>query len=178
MIAGFTIAAAMAVAGPQAAVPAPIAAGEAVALWKRLCVDSLPTPQNFVDALNADLRNGGGWTAFDRRQRDNLTEGRSWRSARGALTYVYVPSLPLTLNTPACHFSFAVETGYTHDQGVSAVRTALGLDAGTSTGNAKAPQQRWEVDRPDGTHVRIFLSRASDFGVPGARLSVSLRRQK
>ncbi|MEZ0243135.1 MAG: hypothetical protein ACAH11_07140 [Sphingomonas sp.] len=171
MIGGFTIAAAMAVASPQAAVPVPLA--DAVALWQRLCVDTMPTAQRFVDAFNRDT--GNGWQKFKPKDHP-VSGGTYWRSPKGILTYVSAPFLPATINDPGCHYTFAVEPGYSHADGVTALRAALGLDAGASIGNAKAPQHRWESDRPNGMHFRIFLSASDDLGVPGARLSVSLRR--
>ena len=167
-------------AGPallQAVVPVPQPMDQAIATWKRLCVDPLPARQGFIDAFNIDQRNGAGWVKVAR-PGPELALGHYWRSPLGMLTYVSEPQLPGFINDPACHYTFAVEPGYTHEAGVAALRQALDIDAGKATGSRrKPPQTQWEVDWKPGIHVRIFLS-ADDkaFGVPGTRLSISVQR--
>jgi hypothetical protein len=163
----------------QAAASAPQPLDQAIAVWKRLCVDPLPAKQGFIDAFNFDQRNGVKWVKVNP-PGPGLTLGHYWRSPLGTLSYVSEPELPEFVNDPACHYTFAVEPGYTHEAGVVALRQAFGIDTGKTTGSRrKPPQTQWEVDWKPGMHVRIFLSADDEqFGVPGARLSISVQRAK
>lgn len=153
----------------------PLALDEALAAWKRLCVDPLPAKQGFIDAFNFDQRNGIAWTKAVPAERSGA--GSHWRSRLGNLTYVFIEGEPLDRNSPACHFAFVPEADVAHAAIAAALRETLQIGAGIDTGSRREPQTCWEVDWKPELHIRIFLSFDSvDFGKPGARLSVSVRR--
>lgn len=156
-------------AAAQAAI-VPVAAADAIAYFRRVCVDTLPDPERFAAALAGP----DDWEPFETSHRGARVVGHFWRSARGELAYQYLPGVTAIQTTPACHFSFRTDAAYSHAGARAALARALGLDAGRDTGNARAPQTRWETRLPNGTRARLFLSSAvPDLGGPAARLSIS-----
>lgn len=144
--------------------------GDAIAFFRHICVETLPEPRAFAAALAAEPTI---WTPFQKSDRGTPVIGHFWRSSQGELHYQNLPGMPFETN-PGCHFTFRIEPAFGHVQAAQQLTQALGLDSGRSTGNARAPQTRWEAILQSGLRVRIFLSSAVDLGgVPAARLSIS-----
>jgi hypothetical protein len=158
------------VAAAAAAQAAPVTTADAIAYFRHVCVDTLPDPSRFAAALAEP----GDWEPFEKNDRGARVIGHFWRSARGELGYLYLPGMRAFQTDPACHYSFRTDAGYSHAEARAALARALGLDAGRETGNARAPQTRWETRLPNGTRARLFLSSAvPELGEPAARLSIS-----
>ena len=152
----------------------PIRADEAIAYFKRVCVDTMPSPNAFAAVLNAEPP---GWTAFRKEDRGAVVLGHFWRSERGELAYKNLPEVTFLETNPACHYSFRTAPDYSHEQAADALIRLLRLDRGRQTGKKKAPQTRWESALPNGVRIRLFLSSAvRDLGGPAATLSVSAYR--
>jgi hypothetical protein len=152
----------------------PISPDDAIAYFKRICVDTMPNPSVFAAALNAEP---AGWVAFQKRDRGTVILGHFWRSEQGELFYQNLPEMTVLETNPGCHYSFRNGPDYSHDEAARAVARALGLDGGRQTGKKKAPQTRWEGALPNGTRIRIFLSSVvRDMDGPASTLSVSAYR--
>ena len=150
----------------------PITADEAASYFKRICVDTMPSPNAFAAALNRDR---SGWEAFEKKERGIPVVGHFWRSELGELSYRNLPGL--TETNPACHYTFRTAANYSHDEATRDLIRVLGLDAGRRTGKKKAPQTRWEAVLASGMRVRLFLSSSvRDLGGSAATLSVSAYR--
>jgi hypothetical protein len=150
---------------PPATTPAPVATGEAIAYFRRTCVDTLPDPSAF--ALRFDLASGI-WTAYEKRDPNPSVRGSYWRSAQGEVGYVYRPGTRRSGPSPACEYAFLTAPDFGFDAAASALASALGLGAGRRAGTAI----RWESRLPNGTEARLTLSAAEDMGGPAARLSI------
>jgi hypothetical protein len=147
----------------------PIGADDAIAYFKRICVDPMPSPKSFAAALNAEH---AGWQAFEKMDGGIPVIGHFWRSPLGELAYSNLPGIRET--NPACHYTFRTAAGFSHDQAAESLTRFLHLDRGRQTGKKKAPQTRWEARLPNGRRIRLFLSSAArDLGGPAATLSVS-----
>jgi hypothetical protein len=146
-----------------------IAADDAIAYFKHICVDTMPSPDAFAAALNGEPP---GWRALAKSEGGFPVVGHFWRSELGELSYQNLPGV--TETNPGCHYTFRTAPGYSHDEAAGALARLLGLDQGRRTGKKKAPQTRWEVRLSSGLRVRLFLSSSvRDLGEPAATLSVS-----
>jgi hypothetical protein len=154
----------------------PAAAGEAIAYFRRICVDTLPDPRAFAAALDAD---GSGWTRYEKIIRRAPVLGHFWRSSRGELSYVNLPGPEFGETNPACHYAFRTEPDYDHEAASRALAAALRIAGGRQTRDGRELQTRWEARLPSGLRVRIFLSTAErDLGGPAATLSISAYRRQ
>jgi hypothetical protein len=141
--------------------PAPLAAespeilttDQALATFRQLCVDPLPSPQRFVEAMNTS---GLHWRKVDKTPDEVFALGNSWRSARGMISY-HVPHYK-SQGSPACHFEWRPGSGYDHGVVAAALTAALGLPKGKNTGSRREPQRRWETTRADRMMIRVFLT--------------------
>ena len=143
-----------------------IPAGNAVAYFRRLCVDTLPELRAFGAALNAEP---AGWRRYQKRIRGNAAIGHFWRSTLGEISYVNLPGLPSPETNPACHYAFRTGPDFSHDAAARALASAIGLDAGRETGSRRAPQTHWKAG------LRTACAFASS-SAPGSRTSASRRR--
>jgi len=150
----------------------PVPAADAIAYFRQVCVETMPSPNRFAARLGADR---SGWTPYERRgRRGARVIGHAWRSSRGELSYLHLPGLALREVNPGCHYAFRTAPGFGHDETALLLAQALGLDAGRQTGNRRAPQTRWEGRLAGGLRVRVFLSSAIEgMDGPAARLSIS-----
>jgi hypothetical protein len=153
----------------------PLPTVDAVATFRRLCVATMPDPQSFATALDAER---GRWTAFEKIDGEVTILGHFWRSELGEVSYVNLPDATFLETNPACHFSFRTGPDYRHGEAAALLAGALSLGAGKQIAKKRSPQTRWEARLPNGTRVRIFLSSAV-YGMdgPAATLSVSAYRQ-
>lgn len=152
----------------------PIAAGDAIAYFRRMCVDTMPEPRAFATALNVEPP---GWVRYQKSHRGSPVVGHFWRSSRGELSYVNLPGLRSPETNPVCHYAFRRDPEFSHNEVASALARALGLDSGRPTGSRRGPQTRWEGTLPNGLRVRVFLSSdVEDMRGPASRLSISAYR--
>jgi hypothetical protein len=152
----------------------PVAADDAIAYFRHICVDTMPEPRAFAAAFNADT---SGWTRHQKGDRRTRVLGRFWRSSRGELAYVHLPGVHLLEWNPACHYAFRTAAGFSHDDAQRSLARALNLGPGQATGSRREPQTRWEATLPTGLRVRLVLSTAvRDMGGPAATLSISAYR--
>src|SRR5205085_5865323 len=151
----------LAAAAPPARGDAPAAKvlsfDEALATFRTLCVEPLPSPERFVAAMNAS---GIGWRTVRKSEGEVFGTGNSWRSEIGQVTYHNPPYADITGFGPACHLEWRVSADYDHRRAATALAAALSLPPGEETGKAAEPQTKWEAPRPDGLNVRYFLSTA------------------
>jgi hypothetical protein len=143
---------------------------QALALFRQLCVDPLPSPQRFVEAMNTS---GLRWQKVAKTPEEVYGLGNSWRSARGMITY-HVPHYE-SQGSPACHFEWRPEPGYDHAAVAAAVAAALGLPKGKNIGSRREPQMRWETTRRDRMMIRVFLT-SIDNGADGWTVRFSISR--
>jgi hypothetical protein len=180
MIAAWALALAAQAAAPEPApAPAPVPVAEAIAYFRFACVGTMPDPHAFavlIDDVSRDPQSIA-WVPFEKNDRGARVAGHYWRSRLGELAYLYLPGLRGLAPSPACHYSFRTEAGFSQDAAAAALTRALDLPPGRATGTRAAPQTRWESRLANGTRVRIFLSAAvPDLGGPAARLSISAYR--
>lgn len=153
----------------------PVPAPDAIAYFREMCVDTMPSANRFAARLGADR---SGWIPYERRgRRGGRVIGHAWRSSRGELFYLNLPGLAHREINPGCHYAFRTAPGFRQDEAAALLAQALGLDAGRRTGNRRAPQTRWEGRLANGLRVRVFLSSAIEgMDGPAARLSISAYR--
>lgn len=167
------LALAAAQAGPEPATPEVLTFERALQTFQRVCVDTLPDPHAFTDAMNTI---GVRWRKIDKSPAEIFGTGNSWRSTLGEITYHNPPYRGITLGGPACHFEFHPDNRYVHAEASAALRAILNLPVGRDTGRPREPQMRWETELANGMSIRVFLtSNVEIIGGRGARLSISRR---
>ncbi|HST37010.1 MAG TPA: hypothetical protein VLK25_10335 [Allosphingosinicella sp.] len=166
------LAAALAQASPAAAPaepapvpPAPLPASDAVALFVRMCVSTLPDPAAFARSLS---NSGIAWTAYEQPHREPGVGGNYWRAAQGELAYLYRRNADGSGPNPACELSFRTVADADQASTTATVAAALGLGAGQRDGAAT----RWETRLANNTEVRVTLAPADGLGGPALRLAM------
>src|ERR1044072_5259116 len=107
-------------AGPIAFTPVPTA--DAIAYFRRICVDTLPEPSRSAAVLSRE----SGWVRYQKRDGRTPVIGHFWRSVRGELGYQNLPGLQMLETNPGCHYSFRTTADYRHEESARAVSGALG----------------------------------------------------
>ncbi|MEA3032158.1 MAG: hypothetical protein QOH86_174 [Sphingomonadales bacterium] len=147
---------------------------QALATFRQLCVDPLPSPQRFVEAMNGS---GLHWRKVDKTPDEVFALGNSWRSARGMITY-HVAHWKSQAN-PACHFEWRPGPGYGHAAVATALAAALGLDKGKNTGSRREPQRRWETTPGPDDDTRVsYLDPRGRGRMDGALLDFAARSRR
>jgi hypothetical protein len=152
----------------------PLAGNEAVAEFKRICVN------NFLDgnALSAELASEKNrWVSLASPPKGYISSGRYWRSSTGEVGYVSVPSYPKKINDPSCHFTFVRNSKDTQASLSALAIKYLKLGAGRNPGKTKVDQRRWDFEDVGGVKARIFVtSNIKLDGLIVSRFSISKHR--
>lgn len=137
----------------------PVAAADAVALFKRVCVAPFPDPERFKTVIaSPDL----AMRITPKTPEQAMQPGDSWYNATVQVGYAAADWLPRDLPSPQCHLTARLDTSPDHPAIVAAATTALGLTAGKTSGKGRV-QTRWDVQLPGSIH-RYFLETTPGLG--------------
>lgn len=161
--------AALAQASPPPPVPAPLPTAEAVALFRLMCVNTLPDPMAFARLLDPATN---AWPAYENPRREPGVAGNYWRAAQGQLAYLYRRNEDGSGPYPSCEVSFLTAPDFSQEAAAGALTTALGLGPARRDGDVL----RWETRLANGTEARLALAPSDELGGPAARLSIFAHR--
>jgi len=136
----------------DAATTEPMSAPDAVALFKRVCVDPFPDPVRFKAAIEAPEL---GMRIVPKPPEAKGQPGDRWDGPNAQFSYTSADWLPRDLPSPQC--SMRTRLAATPDHAAIAATTAqgLGLAAGKTSGK-RQPTTQWEVGS-----TRYFLNTAT-----------------
>lgn len=141
--------------------PAPIEAvptADAIAYFRRLCVETMPDPGQFARMMGRDV----AWEPIE--QSAGAAPGNAWRSPRGMLAYRYLPA-PGNARAQTCSYGFRTDAAYVQADAAGQLARALALGAGAGP---------WETRLSNGARVRIAIAAGAEgIGEPAATLSIS-----
>jgi hypothetical protein len=131
----------------------PMSAVDAVALFKRVCVDPFPDPARFETALAAE---DDTYQKTPKTPEQAMQPGDSYYSNRAQFGYAAADWLPRDLPSPQCALTVRLDAAPDHPAIASATAAAIGLPPGKTSGKGRI-QTQWDVGAPGGK-FRYFMT--------------------